>query len=204
MQFAEAGTALPYERSRWCPWTYECSLLRQTLRYHTNGRDGVRGLMNAVCWGRHCATIRKVAMVSVDFYIDIILPVAWTKMSTRNISRGGKGSRCVGLKTLPPSRADWFEIWEPQPPGALRTCKRPGQGLIYRNKWMLYKQIIAVYCVSHKAHKHNRQAKCSVVLMLKQGVLCIARLIVLLEFMDFFGRTPDYNSYWTLTFKRQT
>jgi hypothetical protein len=34
----------------------------------------------------------------------------------------GKGSRCVGLTTLPPSCADCLEIWEPQPPGTVRTC----------------------------------------------------------------------------------
>jgi hypothetical protein len=30
--------------------------------------------------------------------------------------------RCVGLATLPPSCADWLEIWEPQPPGTPRAC----------------------------------------------------------------------------------
>jgi len=35
---------------------------------------------------------------------------------------GGKGDRCVGLTTLPPSCADCLEIWEPQPPGTLRAC----------------------------------------------------------------------------------
>ena len=42
-----------------------------------------------------------------------------TEMSTRNISLGGKGVRCVRLTTLPPLCADSLEIWEPQPPGAL-------------------------------------------------------------------------------------
>jgi len=45
-----------------------------------------------------------------------------TEMSTRNISCGGKGGRCVGLTTLLPSFADCHEIWEPQPPGSLRAC----------------------------------------------------------------------------------
>jgi len=45
-----------------------------------------------------------------------------TEMSTRNISWGGKGGRCVGLTTLPPSCADFLEIWDPQPPGILRAC----------------------------------------------------------------------------------
>ena len=35
---------------------------------------------------------------------------------------GGKGGRYVGLTTLPPSRTDCLEIWEPQTPGTLRTC----------------------------------------------------------------------------------
>jgi len=33
---------------------------------------------------------------------------------------GGKGGRCVGLTTLPPSCASCLEIWEPQPSGTLR------------------------------------------------------------------------------------
>ena len=51
-----------------------------------------------------------------------------TKMSTKNISwvpgifPGGKGGRCVGLTTLPPSCADCLEIWEPEPPEALTAC----------------------------------------------------------------------------------
>jgi len=49
-----------------------------------------------------------------------------TEMSTRNIlwlgGRGGTGGRSVGLTTLPPSCADCLEIYEPQPPGTLRTC----------------------------------------------------------------------------------
>jgi len=44
-----------------------------------------------------------------------------TEMSTRNIS-WGKGGRCVGLTTLTTSCADCLEIWEPQPPGTLRSC----------------------------------------------------------------------------------
>jgi hypothetical protein len=34
---------------------------------------------------------------------------------------GGKGGRCVGLTTLPPSFADCLKTWEPRPPGALRA-----------------------------------------------------------------------------------
>ena len=46
--------------------------------------------------------------------------------SNRNEYRGyllgGKGGRCVGLTTLPPSCAGCLEIWEPQHPGTLRDC----------------------------------------------------------------------------------
>jgi len=40
------------------------------------------------------------------------------KMSTRNIL-GGKDGRCVRLTTLPSSRAEYHEIWEPKLPGTL-------------------------------------------------------------------------------------
>jgi hypothetical protein len=41
-----------------------------------------------------------------------------TQISTMHIS-WGKGGRCVGLTTLPPSCADCLKIWEPQRPGTL-------------------------------------------------------------------------------------
>ena len=43
---------------------------------------------------------------------------------------GGKGGQCELLTILPPSFADCFEIWEPQP---LRAC--PG---LYRNCFTFY------------------------------------------------------------------
>jgi len=45
-----------------------------------------------------------------------------TEMSTRNISWGSKGGRCVGLTTVPTSCADFLDICEPQPPGTLKAC----------------------------------------------------------------------------------
>jgi hypothetical protein len=39
----------------------------------------------------------------------------------------GKGGRCMGLTTMPPSCADCLKIWEPQPPGTIRACQ--GQGI---------------------------------------------------------------------------
>ena len=44
-----------------------------------------------------------------------------TEMSTRNNS-WDKGGQCLGLTTLPPSCVDWREIWESQPPGAIKAC----------------------------------------------------------------------------------
>jgi hypothetical protein len=43
----------------------------------------------------------------------------------------GKDDWCVGLTTLPPSCADYLEIWEPQLPGILLAPSRPIMGLIY-------------------------------------------------------------------------
>jgi hypothetical protein len=74
---------------------------------------------------RHCAISRKVAGLIPDgvigFLIDTNLPPtngpgvdSASEMSTRNIA-WGKGGRCVGLTTLPPSCADFLEIWESQP-----------------------------------------------------------------------------------------
>jgi hypothetical protein len=65
-------------------------------------------------------------MMSLEFFIDIILPAAlWPwglKKWVPGVFPGGKGGRCVGLTTLPPSCADCLEIWESQPPGTLRAC----------------------------------------------------------------------------------
>ena len=80
---------------------------------------------------RHCATSWKVAGSIPDGVIEIFhvhnpsgrttalgstRPL--TEMSARNISWGGKGGRCVGLTTLPPSGADCHEIWKPVTPKA--------------------------------------------------------------------------------------
>jgi hypothetical protein len=40
--------------------------------------------------------------------------------------------RCVGLTTLPPSRADCLEMWKPQPRRALKAC--PLLYLLYKGK----------------------------------------------------------------------
>ena len=70
----------------------------------------------------------RFPMVSLEFFIDIILPAAtWVdSASNRNEYQeyflGVKGGRCVGLTILPPSCADCLETWETQPLGTLRAC----------------------------------------------------------------------------------
>jgi len=49
------------------------------------------------------------------------------------------GGQCVGLTTLPPSRADCLEIWEPQPlepSGPAQACN--GMGGIMPDDSLLY------------------------------------------------------------------
>ena len=67
----------------------------------------------------------RFPMVSLEFFVDIILVAAlwpWGRFSLRQKwVPGVKGGRRVRLTNLPPSCADCLEIWEPQPPGTLRT-----------------------------------------------------------------------------------
>ena len=95
-------------------------------------------------WLRHCATSRKslvrFPMVSLEFFIDIILPAAlWTVIVSalnRNEYQeyflGGKGGRCLGLTTLPPSCADCLEICGPSTSWYPQGLFRSAQGLLYR------------------------------------------------------------------------
>jgi len=80
-------------------------------------------------WSRYCDTSWKVARSVPDGVIAIFHlhnPSSRTMACNRNeypeYFLEGKGGRCVGLTTLPPSCADYLEILEPQPPGTLRAC----------------------------------------------------------------------------------
>ena len=105
--------------------------LSEILDYYCVNPGGTRWRS----WLRHCATIRKVAGSIPHGVIGIF---HWHNSSGRTMAPGvdsasnrneyqecflgGKGGRCVGLTTLPPSCADCLEILEPQPPGTLRAC----------------------------------------------------------------------------------
>ena len=71
----------------------------------------------------------RFPMVSLEFFIDIILPTTlWPGVDSASNRKdceeyflGGKGDRCVGLTTFR-SRAACLEIWMSQPPGTLWVC----------------------------------------------------------------------------------
>jgi len=66
---------------------------------------------------------------------------ALTKMSAMKISLGSEGGRGTGLTTLPPSRADCLEIWEPQPPETSRVCNFYPLKVIFLNAKLLNVQL---------------------------------------------------------------
>jgi hypothetical protein len=78
-----------------------------------------------------CASNQKVAVSIPDDVTGIVhghnpFDLTMALGSTRPVTvprifPGGKGGWCVGLTTLPSSCAYSHEIWEPQPPGALRA-----------------------------------------------------------------------------------
>ena len=100
---------------------------------------GIRG--DAVGWDTALKAGRsrvRFPMVSLEFFIDIILPAALCPWGWLNLLQkwvpgtfpGVKGGRCIGLTTLPASCADCLEICEPQPPAIVRAC--PG---LYRDRF---------------------------------------------------------------------
>jgi hypothetical protein len=121
-------SAVVLEQSTWSSIEFEATIFgclpflyvhassgrEQRLRHWTTNRKVARSNPDGVGFFHwHNPSGRTMALGSTK-------PL--TEMSTRNISWGGKGGRCVGLTTLPPSCADCREIWEPQPPRTLRAC----------------------------------------------------------------------------------
>jgi hypothetical protein len=84
------------------------------------------GTRCAVGWGTALQTGRlrvRFPMVSLEFSIDYgpgVDSVSYRNEYQEHFLRG-KGGRCVGLTTLPPSCADCLEIWNPQTPATLRA-----------------------------------------------------------------------------------
>jgi len=91
--------------TRWCSW----------LGHSTTSRKVTGLIPNGVTRIFHWCNPPSRTMT-----LGLTQPL--TEMSTRNISWGGKGGRCVWLTTLPPSCANCLEIWKLQPPGTLRAC----------------------------------------------------------------------------------
>jgi hypothetical protein len=68
-------------------------------------------------------------MVSLEFFIDIWhygpeIDLASNTNEYQEYFLGCKGEGSEGLTTLPPSCADYLEIWEPQHPGTLWAFPR--------------------------------------------------------------------------------
>jgi hypothetical protein len=89
-----------------------------------NMMRGARG--DTVGWGTALQTGRsrvRFPMVSLEFFISFIRShLASNRNEYQEFFLGGKRGRCVWLTTLPPSCADYLEIWEPQPSGNVRAC----------------------------------------------------------------------------------
>jgi hypothetical protein len=79
----------------------------------------------------HTRSRVRFPMVSLVFSTDIIIPAAapygrgvdsaCDRNEYQEYFPGDEGGRCVVLTTLPPSCAEYHEIWEPQP-ATLRAC----------------------------------------------------------------------------------
>jgi len=109
-------------------YSFSLYVLHFVLPIYVGGGDtGWRSLL------RHCATSRKVAgsipVGVLEFFIVIILPThngpGVDSASNRNEYQeyflGGKGGRCVGLTTLPPSwNLGSLKLLEPS--GPVQAC----------------------------------------------------------------------------------
>ena len=95
----------------WANWGHAVAQLVEALRYKPEGR----GFNSRWCQSNFSLTsFRPHHGSGVDS--------ASNRNEYQEYFLGVKGGQCIGLTTLPPSRADCLEIWEPQPPGTLRAC----------------------------------------------------------------------------------
>jgi hypothetical protein len=78
----------------------------------------------------------RFPVVSMEFFIDIIIH-GFDSASNRNEYQeyflGGKGARCVGPITLPPSCADCHEIWESSPFPILHRTSSDSMIFLFRS-----------------------------------------------------------------------
>ena len=130
----EVGRGRPkdcrHRLSSWLPAAWSPCKLPHGSHKHTGARGSTVGWGPALQAGGSRLRFPMLSLYTIIFYwhnpsghtVALRLTQSLTEMNIRNISWGAVGIRCVGLKTLPPSRADCLEIWEPQPPGTLRAC----------------------------------------------------------------------------------
>ena len=95
---------------------YEWSQMQKRAEHSKNSHLTVQyGGRRWRSWLKHCVTSRKVGGSIPDGVIGIF---HWhnPRVDSGIFTGGrGKGGRCVGLTTLPPSWAECLEIWELQP-----------------------------------------------------------------------------------------
>jgi hypothetical protein len=120
-------------RNNFCTVRYwsVCIYILQ-INFYKKKRDG--GTRWRSGWGTALQTGRsrvRFPMVSQDFFYwrnnsGRTMALGSTQpLTVLGIFPGGKGGRCVGLTTLPPSCADCLEIWNPQ------GLSRSVMGLLY-------------------------------------------------------------------------
>jgi hypothetical protein len=126
--------------SKYCYWKPRLSVCRSVCLYNVHWSGCISSEYEKLlpwCGGTAIQAERSLVRfptVSLKFYIDS----ASNRNEYQEHFMGGKGGRCVGLTTLPPSRADCLETWEPQPPGTLR-------GLSRRVMWLLHPFTVFMY-----------------------------------------------------------
>jgi hypothetical protein len=122
-----AAYAFRSEQVQLNQWPQLCSNLHNELFTLFGIGYAIKGGARWCIWLRHCATSRKVADSIPDGVIGIFhrqngVDSASNRNENQKYRLEGKGGRCVGLTTLPPSCADCLEIWEPS--GPVQACNR--------------------------------------------------------------------------------